>query len=313
MAGITKDTKVGGIFTGKTKKVSWERLWTFSGGPLGIIDKESLQGWPRKNIHTSLEFARNCGMPDKVAASATQYMGYTAELMIDLFGEGWLSSGSMDTRFVRIVDAGDILVTKATVGSVEAKGNATKFTMEVTCDNQKGEAILVGGAVGYLGKPELSEAMSVFQSQMAELKAICQPAGPDKPQLAPMEYTVTPELNQQYLFAEEDFNPRYIEGVGGQPVGHPGLILNFSNDTRSPTYKIPPGQGGLHARDQAFFINPARVGSKLKVTWDRLGSFERRGRPYEATSILVADQEGREIIRRLSYGTVATQQHQVKV
>ena len=27
----------------------------------------------------------------------------------------------------------------------------------------------------------------------------------------PLEFLVTPEMNQQYLYAEEDFHPRYIE------------------------------------------------------------------------------------------------------
>ena len=311
MARITKGTKVEQTFTGKSKKVSWERIWAFSGGPLAIIDKESLQGWPKSNIHTSLEFARNCGLPDKVAASATQYIGYTIELMIDLFGDGWLSGGSMDTRFIRIVDAGDILTPKATIKSVQPKGEATKYTMEVACDNQRGEPVLTGEAIGYLGKPDPGEALSAYHNRLDELKQICQPSG--ESQLEPLEFMATPELNQQYLFGEEDFHPRYIEGTDGEPIAHPGYLLNYSNSTRSPSYKLPTGQGGLHTRDHAFFINPAKVGSKLRVTWNEVGSFERRGRLYQVAQILVVDNEGQEILRRFIYGTLATQQHQVKV
>ena len=84
MPRITKDTKEGQEFDGQPKKISWERLWTFSGGPFANT------GWPKKNVHTDLEFAKECGLPS-VAASGTQNQGYVVQLMVDLFGVKWLS------------------------------------------------------------------------------------------------------------------------------------------------------------------------------------------------------------------------------
>jgi acyl dehydratase len=136
-----KDTKEGQQFSGNPKKISWERIWTFSGGPF----KRS--GWPSSNVHTDLEFAKDCGLPT-VAASATQYQGYVVQLMISLFGFEWLSHGTMDVKFIRIVDAGDILVPKAVVRSKEIEGSTTKFTLEVWIENQRGEKVLVGYSTG---------------------------------------------------------------------------------------------------------------------------------------------------------------------
>ena len=135
---IDKDAQAGKKFSGKAKKVSWERLWAFSGGPF------SNSGWPKKNIHTDLEFAKSIGLP-WVAASATQYMGYLIELLIDLFGVRWLSHGQMDAKFINQgVNAGDILTAKAEVQSVDSQKSLARFTLGVSCENQKGTIVTKG-------------------------------------------------------------------------------------------------------------------------------------------------------------------------
>ena len=125
----------------------------------------------------------------------------------------------------------------------------------------------------------------------------------------PFEFFVTPELNQQYLYAEEDFHQRYIEETeDGPPIVHPALLLNMSNDSRSPSFSLPPGVAGLHARDEAFFYNPARVGKRLRVTWKVAGAYEKRGRPYKIVECWVTDEDGVKIMKRLSHVTLTVQQ-----
>ena len=317
MALITQRTNIGESFTGKPKRVSWERLWTFSGGPF------KLEGWPARNIHTDLEYANASGLPNKVAASATQFQGYVVQLMIDLFGVEWLSNGTLDVKFIAIVHAGDTLVTKTVVQSKEEQDGATKFTMDVYCENQRGEKVLVGLATGIIGKVA-PRGLEEYNNRLAELGALCTQLSPEgSPQLEPLEYVVTPELNQQFLYAEEDFHLCYIEETeSGPPIVHPALILNWSNGTRSPSYRAPTLQSGqqsgqsiragFHARDEAFFYNPARVGGKLKVIWTNVGSYEKRGRPYSTGETLVVNEDGLEIIRRLHYDTTASQEYKVK-
>lgn len=132
-------------------------------------------------------------------------------------------------------------------------------------------------------------------------------------EFAPFEFLVTLELNQQYCYAQEDFNPRYLEETKeGPPMVHPGLLLNMSNSTRSPSYHIEPGAGGLHARDETFFLHPARVGKKLRVTWKVVEKYEKRGRPYNRIETHVHDEDGVEILRRFSHGTVATKEFEAQ-
>lgn len=305
MAAITKDTKVGATFDGKPKRVSWERLWTFSGGPFKST------GWPARNIHTNLEFAVSCGLPSKVAASATQYMGYVTQLMIDLFGVEWLSHGTMDVRFVAIVDAGDTLVTRAAVQSKEARTDTTKFIMDVYCENQRHEKVLIGLATGCIGKA-VRAGREEYDRRLAELRAdtAMQHDVVGRLGLEPLEFLVTPELNQQFLYGEEDFYSHYIEETEGKPpIVHPALVLNWSNGTRSPTYSMPAGRAGLHTRDETFFYNPARVGKKLRVSWKPVATYERRGRPYSIGETVVVDEDGPEIVRRLNYSTIAASEY----
>ena len=141
MAIITKETKEGQEFGGRAKRISWERLWTFSGGPLAN------SGWPKKNVHTDLEFAKECGLPN-VAASATQNQGYVVQLMIDLFGPAWLSHGTMDVRFVGLTKVLDVVVPKAVVKSMEVQDKQIRYLMDVWVENQRGEKVLVGTATG---------------------------------------------------------------------------------------------------------------------------------------------------------------------
>ena len=124
----------------------------------------------------------------------------------------------------------------------------------------------------------------------------------------PLEFLVTPELNQQYLYAEEDFHARYIEETeAGPPIVHPALILNMSNNSRSPSFFLPPGVAGLHAADETFFYRPARVGKRLKVTWKLLDKYEKRGRPYNLFDCRVTDEDGVEILKKLHSVTYTVQ------
>jgi len=299
MAIVTEDIREGEVFTGKPKIVSLERIWAFSGGPFSNF------GWPKKNIHTDLEFARSCGLPH-VAASGTQYQGYVVELLIDLFGLEWLSHGTMDIKFIDIVDAGDTLVSTVTIRSKESLDIGARLIMDVSCENQNGNKVLVGSATGGAGTVNLPR-------NQPDIAAYENKGGSDvveRSNLEPLEFTVTPALNQQYLYAVENFSPWYIQETEfGPPIAHPAMLLNMSNATRSPSYSQPAGRAGFHARDETFFYNPARLGKKLRVTWDSIGSYEKRGRPYTVNNILMVDEDGLEILRRLSHSTVASHEH----
>ena len=117
------------------------------------------------------------------------------------------------------------------------------------------------------------------------------------------EFQVTPDFNQQYLYAAEDYHPRYLEETNlGPPLVHPSLLLNQSNLTRSPSYRLPPGISAVHAKEEVEFLNPGKVGKTFKVTWKVIDAYEKRGKSYSVTEALVVDEDGLEIMRRRTHG-----------
>ena len=116
----------------------------------------------------------------------------------------------------------------------------------------------------------------------------------------PLYVTVTAEMNQQILFAQEDFNPAYIgDDVGGPALVCPALLLQLCANTKSPSFKLAPGTGSILAEAASRFIGPAHVGRRLRVSWRVNSAYEIRGRAYyvmEAT--MDDDADGRPIMRR---------------
>jgi hypothetical protein len=127
-------------------------------------------------------------------------------------------------------------------------------------------------------------------------------------EFAPFEVLVTPELNQQYLYAEEDFDPRYWRSQGDlSPLVHPALLLHVSNNTHSPSFRLPRGIVNLQTAEETAFMSLCRVGARLRVTWVVVDRFERRGRTYNTRLARVVDQNGTEILRRTLTGTFVSE------
>ena len=143
MQPVTHNTPVGHTVTGRTKKVTSYRTWLFSGG------WPRFDGWPAKNVHTDLAAAQKSGLPTR-AASGAMCLGYLTELLVDLFGEAWLSHGELTSKFIGIVDAGDDVVSKARVTGVESTDSGVQFSLDVWCENQDGTPVVVGTASGRL-------------------------------------------------------------------------------------------------------------------------------------------------------------------
>lgn len=127
----------------------------------------------------------------------------------------------------------------------------------------------------------------------------------DRDEFEPYTFQVTPELNEQYLYAVQDYHPRYLEEKDSDPsLVHPSLLLNQSNLTRSPSYALKAGMAGVHAKEEVEFLNPGRVGKKFRVTWRVVEEYEKRDKLYTVIEALIIDQDGVEIMRRKTHGVI---------
>lgn len=115
----------------------------------------------------------------------------------------------------------------------------------------------------------------------------------------PLTFVVTPELNQQFLFALGNFHPRYIEELEGvPPLVHPVILLHHTPRTRSPSYRLAPGMGSVFARDRTHFISAARVGQQLHVRWRIDACYEKKGRLFQEYTASITAGSGTRILDR---------------
>ena len=147
---IDAATPPGTTFSGPARRVSLERIWAFSGGPLAA------EGWPARNLHTDASIAQASGLPT-VAASGPQYQGYLIGLLVDLFGSRWLEGGTMDVKFVRLVPAGAVITPEAVLRRCERVDDRIVYEFDVRCVDADGELVLVGTATATLADSPSSE------------------------------------------------------------------------------------------------------------------------------------------------------------
>ena len=121
---------------------------------------------------------------------------------------------------------------------------------------------------------------------------------------APLEFTVTPSMNELFLYAIQDYHPRYWQDTEeGPPIVHPVLLLQMSPRTRSPSWNLAPGMGSVLGREHTEFVAPGRVGQRFRVEWRVLDVYEKRGRPYHNTETLIHDDHNQLIMRRQLHST----------
>lgn len=135
--------KTGEWLVGDATVVTSYRTWQFSGG----WPPDS--GWPSRNVHTDDEFAKACGIPSR-AASGAMVQGYVVDFLADVFGEDWLGCGSFNLKFVAPVLIGESIVPKARSSKTVDESGRTRVDVELVCENQSGDRLAVGTAVGWL-------------------------------------------------------------------------------------------------------------------------------------------------------------------
>ena len=126
-------------------------------------------------------------------------------------------------------------------------------------------------------------------------------------ELEPFTFQVTEEFNENFLHSVEDFHPRYMTGEDGasatqstSPIIHAGLLFNFSNLTRSPSFSLPAGVAAIHTHEEATFYEPAPVGSTITVSWKIVETYEKRERLYQVVEALITTDSGAKVLRRVS-------------
>jgi len=131
--------EVGSVFIGPVRRLSIERVLAFSGGAISEPD------WPEQNLHTNMDKAREAGLPG-IIVSGTQFEGHLIDLLVELFGDTWFGAGTIESKIPKSLMLNDTVQAKAIVGEISGEGDFRTFSLEVSCENQNGEQVLIGTA-----------------------------------------------------------------------------------------------------------------------------------------------------------------------
>ena len=120
---------------------------------INMFEACGLRGEGTSNFHTDPDAAmRTIGLATPIASGRVQ-LSFVAEALRKFFGTDVFDrSGKMDLRFVKPVVHGDVVTVSGQVASIEDSGHGSSVTVEVRCENQKGERTSMGTAVALIPK-----------------------------------------------------------------------------------------------------------------------------------------------------------------
>ena len=103
------------------------------------------------------------------------------------------------------------------------------------------------------------------------------------------DHLVIPEDIEAHGFAVEDDHSWLAEGLAP-----PTLMANQALHLRHSKYIV---HAGLHARMEFNFLEPIRLGARVRTLGKVIDKYERRGKPYMVTEYITEDDAGRVLIR----------------
>jgi acyl dehydratase len=116
------------------------------------------------------------------------------------------------------------------------------------------------------------------------------------------DFTVKPEDVDTFGFAVDDHDPWYFEDNAdtrdspfGGKIAHPVLLGNLALFMRHNKYIVP---AGLHAKIQCEFVEPIRVGMRVRAYGKLIDKYERRGRHYIVTGFETRDEDDGKVLVR---------------
>jgi acyl dehydratase len=102
------------------------------------------------------------------------------------------------------------------------------------------------------------------------------------------DFLIKPEDVDTFAYAVDDHSPWYFkESPFGGTITPPTLLGNQALLMRHSKYIVP---AGLHAKMQFEFVEPLRVGMRVRTHGKIIDKYERRGRHYMVTQFETRDE-----------------------
>ena len=109
------------------------------------------------------------------------------------------------------------------------------------------------------------------------------------------DFVVTEEMLDRHTWSNDDYNPWYLDDspFGGR-IAPPNFLIP---QTTAMFYGHYKSHGALHTKEEYEYINPVKIGQKLRMTGKLVNKYHRRGRDYFVSEFLVMDEDGKELVR----------------
>lgn len=135
--------KVGDEIKGPIRGITPERIEWYDSALMSACMNELRQ--VGSNIHTDEAFAKSEGFTG-VNADGMISANWCSEMMVHEFGMDYVSNGELRTKFIKPVLMGVKLHVKGKVTAVEKKNGGTLVTLDVWCEDEKGNKLVDGDA-----------------------------------------------------------------------------------------------------------------------------------------------------------------------
>jgi acyl dehydratase len=107
---------------------------------------------------------------------------------------------------------------------------------------------------------------------------------------------VKPEDVETFAFAVDDHHPWHLEDSPfGGPIAHQVLLGNQALMMRHSRYIVP---AGLHAKMQFEFVEPVKVGMRVRTYGKVIDKFIKRGRFYMVTEFTTKNEADGQVLTR---------------
>ena len=113
----------------------------------------------------------------------------------------------------------------------------------------------------------------------------------------PVDMIITEEMAERHSWANDDYNPWYLENspFGGRIISP--TFLAYDADIMLWNYFALPEGYGVWAKQEFEFINALRVGKRIRITCRISDKVHKRGRDHITFEFLVIDEDGLEVLR----------------
>ena len=134
---------VGDELKGPIRGITPERIEWYDSAMLSACTNELRQ--VGVNIHTDEEFAKSQGF-NAVNADGMIMANWCSEMLVHEFGMDYIERGELRTKFIKPVLLNVLLHVKGKVKATEKKSGSTLLTLDIWCEDEKGNKLVDGDA-----------------------------------------------------------------------------------------------------------------------------------------------------------------------